>query len=111
MSKRKSVRRSNKYTEISLPVDYIAETGDDGEMAIGVSTRHLVQVDFCPTDTGDGVLELNAHEARKLGKALRPTRPVGPGGSCLVHRPDIGLVSARALNWGRYNAPNLLPIR
>lgn len=62
--------KSDKYTELTYPVDYIAESGEDGEMAIGISTRHLVQLDLNPTEVRDGILELNGFEAIRLGKAL-----------------------------------------
>ena len=39
-------------------------------MAIGVETRHRVQVDLCPTEVRDGILELNARETLRLGRAL-----------------------------------------
>jgi hypothetical protein len=69
MSKNKR-KKSDEFTEIEDPITYLPETGEAGEMAIGVGTMHYVQLDICPIDPADGILKLNGFEAIKLGKAL-----------------------------------------
>jgi hypothetical protein len=62
-----SKSKATKYTKIRNSIDYLPETGEGGDTSIDVSVRRYISVDV------DGVpepLELNAWEARKLGRAL-----------------------------------------
>lgn len=62
-----SKRKGSKYTPIRKPIGYLPTTGENGDESIDVSVRRFVEI------TIDGNLhptELNAWEARKMGRAL-----------------------------------------
>jgi hypothetical protein len=66
MSNRKS-SKADKYTEIRDEIGYLPNTGEGGDETINVCVRHFVEVTI---DGHQYPTELNAWEAKKLGRTL-----------------------------------------
>lgn len=62
-----SKTKSNRYTPIRIPTGYLPTTGENGDETIDVSVRRFVEITI---DGQQHPTELNAWEARKMGRAL-----------------------------------------